>query len=209
MSFRHLLASTALCAGFLVSAHAQAASLTGSFATWAAAVTGYETTSSTGVALYNPISSISTGDGAVLTLSDAGDTVAQPFDGWGPWSGGYAGDVVAKSVKTETFTFATGLSALGMDLSPDQPLLNGPHSETFVVTLSDGTTASFTNSFNQGDTQFVGFLDGHNITSMTVTSTVYGDFAFGNIVDAPEPVSASLLVAGMAGLGLVRRRARG
>ena len=208
MSFRHLLASTALCAGLLVSAHAQAASLTGSFATWAAAVTGYQTISNTGVALYNPITSIVAADGAVLTLSDAGDTVAQPFDGWGPWSGGYTGDVVVKTLKTEVFTFATGLSALGMDLSPDLPFF-GPFSETFTVTLSDGTTASYTNTFALGDTQFVGFLNGHNITSMTITSTVNADFAFGNIVEAPEPVSASLLVAGIAGLGLVRRRARG
>jgi hypothetical protein len=202
MKLRHLLAGTAFAAS-LVGSAAQAATITGSFATWASAAGHYSETSSTGLPLYSTVTTVPLADGTVLSLAGSADTLLQPLFGWGPWSGSYVGDIVDTTTSSETISFASSVSALGFSLSPDFGL-NGPFAETFTVTLSNGQSAQFSGSYPAGTTQFVGFVGG-GVTSITVTAQNAPDFAFGDIVDVPEPMSAAIL-AGAAGLLLVVRR---
>nr|WP_294544699.1 hypothetical protein [uncultured Rhodopila sp.] len=204
MRFRALLAGGVLAAAAFAPA-AQAATITTSLAAWAAAVSDYSTTSNTGLALYSSVTSIPLSDGVTLTVDGAGDTVLRPLSGWGPWSDGYTGDIIDTAVKSETIRFS-GLNALGVELSPDFGLF-GADAETFTVTLSDGTTTQISGSYPQGTTQFVGFY-GAGVNSITIAAANAPDFAFGAFVDAPEPLSVSLLLVGLAGLGAVRRHAR-
>jgi len=205
MQFRLVLAGSALSACLMVSAAAKAATLTGDFAAWAAAVDGYVATPDTGLPLYGTVTTIPLSNGKTLSVAGTDDTLLRPLSGWlFPWSNGYTGDIIDTTTNSETISF-TGLNALGLELAPDAPFF-GPFAETFTVTLSDGTTAQFSGTYTPGTTQFVGFY-GSDVDSITISTTVAPDFAFGNIVDAPEPLSLSVLLAGLVGLGAVRRRA--
>lgn len=208
-----LLAGTVLvCALAWSATAASAATLTTSFATWASNVGAYASTSSTGLPLYSTTTVISLASGG--TLGTGGDTVLAPLSGWGPWSGGYAGDIFNTVGNAETLTFGPGLAALGLDLSPDVPL-QGPYAETFTVSLSDGSTVTLSGSYPPGTTGFVGFYGGAGGLggSMTITASIAPDFAFGDIRSAaaavtsvPEPTSAAALGSGVIGLALRRRR---
>jgi hypothetical protein len=203
MRFQGIFCGTALAASLLMPGGLHAATLTTDFAAWSAAVGSYSNTSSTGLTLYDTVTTVPLSDGATLSLSGAADTLLQPLSGWGPWSGTYGGDIIDTTTNSETISFS-GRNALGLDLSPDVPFF-GSGAETFTVTLSDGTTTTISGTYPAGVTQFVGFYGG-GVDSMTISTTNAADFAFGNIVDAPEPLSLSLLVAGLAGLGVARRR---
>ena len=204
MKFRALLAGGVLAAAAFAPT-AQAATITTSLAAWAAAVSDYSATSSTGLPLYGTVTTIPLSDGKTLTVAGTEDTLLQPGSGWLPWSDGYSGDIVDTTTNSETISFS-GLSALGLVLSPDEPLTGGPYADTFTVTLSDGTTTQISGNYSAGTTQFVGFY-GSGIGSITISAENAPDFAFGEFVDAPEPLSVSLLLVGLAGLGLVRRYA--
>jgi hypothetical protein len=211
MSFRITLAGVALAACIVAPGASRASTIYSSLAAWSAAVgDGYEVTSNTGVGLYNFVTGpITLNGGQSFSVAGADDQVLQPLNGWGPWSGGYTGDIVDTTTNSETLSFnkgTAGINGLGIDLSPDFGIF-GPFAETFTVTLSDGTTMQISGSYPPGTTQFVGFT-GSNITSLTIAAQNAPDFAFGDFRDVPEPMSAALLVTGLVGLGTARRRAR-
>ena len=207
MTPRPLLAGAALACA--LSWSAAAATLTTNFAAWASNAGAYATTSSTGLALYSIVTAIPLAGGG--SVGTDGDTVLAPLSGWGPWSGGYGGDIFDTAGPSETLTFGPGLTALGLDLSPDLPL-QGPYSETFTVTLSDGTSAAISGAYAPGTTQFVGYI-GAGIDSLTIATASAPDFAFGDIrstavASVPEPGSSALLATALAVLGMLAASAR-
>jgi PEP-CTERM motif len=210
MSFRCTFAGAVLSVCIMASAASKAATIYTDLASWTAAVGGvYASTSDTGIALFGTVTKIPLIDGKVLSVAGAADTLLRPLNGWGPWSGTFAGDIVDTTTNSETISFASGtagVNGLGFDLAPDVGLF-GPFNETFTVTLSDGTTTQVSGSYPAGTTQFVGFA-GSNITSMTISATNAPDFAFGNFRDVPEPISMAVLASGLAALGAVRQRSR-
>jgi hypothetical protein len=206
MQFR-LIAGITLAGSLACVTAAKATTLTGSFATWAAAIPGYTETTNTELPLYSTVTIIPLVDGNKLTVSGTADTLLQPYSGWIGWSGGYTGDIVDSTTNSETISFH-GLNAVGMELSPDLPLI-GPYAEAFTVTLSDGTSAMFSGSYPPGTTQFVGFYGSTDITSITISTANAPDFAFGDFVDVPEPASLAVLGVGLLGIGVGRWRRAG
>jgi hypothetical protein len=231
MKIRSMLAGGAVFAGLLVSTATQAETLTGSEAAWIAGVGGnYSETTNTGIPEFtNPVSSVPLADGTILGLAGSDDLLLHA--GQPDWlfnlSSGYTGDIIDTTTNSETISIPGDVSALGMAILPDiPPISDSDVTESIVVTLSDGSTQTFTDTYDYsgGDlvggteqTQFVGFFGG-NSTSMTITmtdgtpiNTVTNpqDFAIGDFVDVPEPMSLSILFSGLVGLRLVRRRARG
>ena len=219
MQSRLKLAGVALAICAASAATPRAATLTDSFATWVANAPG-NYSSTPDPALPSPdtnpffmVSTVPLSNGVVLSVAGLDDTVVQPPPvgaTWGPWighNGAFSGLAVDTTGNSETISFGRTVTALGFDISPDFPL-QGPYAETFTVTLSDGTTATYSGTYPGGATQFVGFYDGGDITSITIATTNSPDFAFGNFVDAPEPGSVTLLASGLAMTGLLFRRGR-
>jgi hypothetical protein len=206
MNFRVIFASAALAVIVLSPIASRSATITGSFATWAAAAGTYDNTSNTGIGLYNTVTTIPLSDSYILTVAGSSDILLQPGNGWIPFIDGYSGDIVDTTNNTETISFSSQVTALGFEVSPDLSLSGAPP-ETFTVTLSDGTTTTLSGTYPAGATQFIGFFGGGE-TSITITTANAPDFAFGNIYSVPEPISMSLLLTGLGGLALVRRRGR-
>jgi hypothetical protein len=208
MKFGHVFAGATI-AVTLFSGASQAATIVSDFATWAADVNSqYAETSSTGLPLYTaPVPGFSLPYGTTVSLANgSGDIVLQPLNGWGPWSGTYSGDIVDTLGQSETLYFGgTPLYAFGMSVEPDVGLF-GPYDESFTVTLSDGTTTTISGSYPPGTSQFIGFV-GAGITSITVAAADNPDFAFGDFVSAPEPMSLTVLASGITVLGAMRRKA--
>jgi hypothetical protein len=199
------LFASGLAAGCLImSAASQAATITGSYATWQANAGAYATTSSTGLGDgYSPVTSFPLSNGVTLSFVGSADQVYVSGIDWAPFADGYTGDVVDSTTNTDTISFASSVSALGFEVSPDLGLFNS--ADTITATLSDGTTTQFSGSYPSGTTQFVGFYGG-GITSVTISTLNAPDFAVGNFVDVPEPMSVTLLGVGIAGLAVIRRR---
>jgi len=209
MQFRVMLAGAALALGF--ASGAQATAIETDLGTWTgAAGYVYDTTTSTGLGLYfSPVTSVALTNGPTVGFAGSADTVLQPYSGWGPWSGGYTGDIIDTTTNSETISFASGLSAFGFQVEPDVGPLGftgmNDFGDSFTITLSDGTTDTVSGSYEPGSSQFIGFSGGNGlITSVTVTDQNAPDFAIA--FDVPEPASMAVLGMGLAGLGLVRRR---
>ncbi len=112
-----------------------------------------------------------------------------------------------------TFSFATPIQAFGAYIS-------GVQLDNETLMFSDGTSQSVTFPNLGGGVDFVGFTDaGKLISSVVVNSTSaassLGDFIsvddvryVSAAVSVPEPLSLALLVTGLSGLGLTRRRSR-
>ena len=159
----------------------QAATLTDNEASWIAAVGGNYDLSNSTLPDASPVTSVPLNDGVTLGLAGAADSIFVAGFDWINWANGYAGDVVDTTTNSETLSFPGAVSALGVELSPDIPLISDTNvPETFTVTLSDGITQQFsdtydyTNGFLAGGaepSQFVGFYDGGGITSMTISVT--------------------------------------
>ena len=212
MQPRVKLAGAALVILAMSAAGTKAATLTDSFGAWAAHFPGYDSTPNPALPSpdLNPfytVSSIPLHDGTPLIVAGTNDTVVQPppvGDSWGPWighNGAFSGIAVDTTTNSETISFTSSVRALGFDVSPDFPL-QGPFGDSFTVTLSDGTTATYSGTYGGGATQFIGYYGGPGITSITVTSSNTPDFAFGNFG------SVALLASGLAMAGLLRCRGR-
>lgn len=171
-------------------------------ATWAAAAGGAVTNTTTDPrSSGTSINTITLDDGTVISLTQSLE-VHRIGDGWATWSGVYAGTVYTDYFSTEIDAAITPVLAMGFEIEPDPFDLYD-----ITLELSDGTT--LTQSV-QGDSgaAFFGWV-GAGITSIKISSAA--DFAFGNFftsgaTPAPEPMTLSLVGAGLAGIGALRRR---
>lgn len=179
-----------------------AATITSSLSDWQAAVgAGYTTTTDFGVANNTSTNAVELADGQTLTFGF--DTV---YNNPGYWNlNGYTGQVIDTGFGTETIRFGSAVSALGFIIEPGAEVTTD-----ITVTLSDNTSLTIpaVDFTTPGATQFIGFYDG-DVSSITLSfsNDEIIDFAFGDIVDTvPEPMSMALLLSGITGLSLVRRK---
>src|ERR1700733_11382016 len=113
MNLRLTFAGTVLAACIVAPAAPKAAAVYTDLATWTAAVGGsYESTPDTGIGLFNTVTTIPLSDGQTLGVAGAADTLWQPLNGWGPWSGTFAGDIVDTTTNSETISFASGTAGV-------------------------------------------------------------------------------------------------
>ncbi len=203
MSIRSLGFSAVLGAALFASAAADASVATYTDKSqWTADVSGPITNTTTDPNVGSTTSSITLDDGTVIGL-DRSLSVVTIGSGWATWSGGYTGVVYTDYNSTSIGATVTPVTALGFEIEPDPfDLIE------ISLTLVDGSVIT---QNVQGDSgaAFYGWI-GTGITSFTISSRE--DFAFGNFYTAgaaaptPEPLTLSLMGAGLAGIGALRRR---
>lgn len=223
MHVRSPVYGAVLVAGFSVFAWgAKAAVLTNSFAAFQAGIGGAGVTTTVNTGLFDPFAPVlpTTGviplaDGNTVSLSNLAQ-VTQPQNGFPYLLAGnlfpdlfIPVDASGNQLLAETLTpGASSISAFGFSVVPFSSSLAGPY--TITVRLADGQSLSTVlpgGNFNSGTTApgFFGYFGGP-VSSLTITTTDRGGFAFGNFVNVPEPASL-LVLAGMTGLlGIARRR---
>lgn len=219
MQLRAIVFAATLAAGVLSGVQADATTLTSSFTAWKAGIGSgsYTTTLNTGLfdpfALALPTTKvIPLADGLTVLLSSPAQ-VTQPENGF-PYllPDGSTPDLLipqdGSGNQVRTATLTAGMGAFGFNVVPFSSSLGGPFS--FTVRLADGQSLSAIlpgGDFDTGTTTpaFFGYFGG-SVSSLTITTTDPGGFAFGTFVDVPEPASIALLGGLIGLLGLTRRR---
>ncbi len=193
-------------------ASAEAVTITSSLSDWQANAGGsYAVTTQFGILDNTGTNSVNLADGQTLGITDGATVYTTPNATEPCCLTGYSGQVVEVGYNNEVFTFSPSISALGFIVEP-----NATVATKITVTLSDGTTAPISADFTKaGSTQFIGFYGaaGSGIDSISVAFNDTVDinaFDLANVVDTvvPEPMSVAVLLTGMTGLGMARRRRR-
>jgi hypothetical protein len=187
-------AASALC----FAAPARAVTLYSSLSAWESAVGGFSETASFGVPDRTEIASFVTPDVNVSVSEFVQSIGPQPDHGWGTWSGGYAGQVLADYASTSvTYSLGGPVGGFGFFAEPDQQAV-----WNITLTTSDGSVLTQPVAGAAG-AAFFGW-QGPGVTSFTISSG--DDFAVGDIFTAaaggaPEPAMWALMLVGFAGIG--------
>lgn len=209
MKFLNGAAATVMAGAFALmsSVSANAVTMYSDKAAWLAAAGGSAIeTNSDPRPLFSNVNSITLLDGTTLGLS-SNATLVQIGNGWATWCCGYTGNVYNGNGVSSIASAISSVSAFGFYMEP-----NIFSTFTMTLTTSDNSVLSYPVS-GVGGAGFFGWV-GSGVTSfqMSADPNAFG-FAFGDFFDVqsravPEPATLSLIGAGVAAAGALRRRKR-